>query len=250
MQKKTTEIWIGGRLLLILIFVVFAVARVMASESPESLLSRADSLFAEKRFSEASDTYNQLFTSGYVTPSSLLRAAWIQEGRGDVPGTLLHLYRYHQITNDKEAWQKITKMASDAGLEGYELSDFQLWHLSLAPYAIWVTVALALTVLGIQALVFYRKRQVKAPLGNRWAYVNLGLLAAIFVLVNYASPKRHVFVQAGDGILMKDASIAADRGPSVRQGDLFDYDGEQDVWIRLKRNEDVLYVRRNQIILI
>lgn len=250
MQNKTTEIWRGLRLPFILIFICFATSRVRAADSPELLLSRADSLFSAKRFSEASVVYNQLFTSGYVTPGSLLRAAWIQEGRGDVPGALMHLYRYHQITNDAEAWRKITKMASDAGLNGYELSEFQQWHLSLAPYVVWVTVALVLAVLGIQVFAFQRKRQGKGQLGNGWAYVNLGLLAAVFVLVNYGSPPRHVFVQAAGGILMKDASIAADRGPSARPGDLFEYDGEQDVWVRVKRNDDIFFVRKNQIELI
>ena len=248
MQKSNTEICPGTWFPLFLIIVVLTITPVMAADTPQALLNQADSLFKAKRFSEAYDTYNQLFTSGYVTPASLLRAAWIQEGRGDVPAALANLYRYYRITLDDDAYRKMVEMAGTAGLEGYELSEFQQLNLKWKKYNGWLAAFLALIFLFISGLFIRQRKQEKSRPRNVLAYVNLLLLGAIFVLLNYTSPAPRVFVQASDGVLLKDASVAADRGPAARQGDLFEYDGEQDVWVRVKRNDDLLYIRRTQVV--
>ena len=250
MQKSNTEICPGRCFPLFLILVALAVTPVMAGDAPQALLNQADSLFGAKRFSEASDTYNQLFTSGYVTPASLLRAAWIQEGRGDVPAALANLYRYYRITLDDDAYRKMVEMAGTAGLEGYELSEFQQLNLKWGRYTGWIAALLALVFLLFSVLFIRQRKLEKTRRRNALAYVNLTLLAAIFVLLNYTSPAPRVFVRATDGVLLKDASVAADRGPTARQGDLFEYDGEQDVWVRVKRNDDLLYIRRTQVVVI
>ena len=86
-------------------------------------LSTADSLFIKQKYTEAFAIYNEVFKSGKVSESMLVKMSFIKEGLGDNVQALYFLDQYYNLTADKSVLLKMQELADENDLNGYSVGD-------------------------------------------------------------------------------------------------------------------------------
>ena len=155
---------ISGLVILLSLIGTSSVVSLAQSEHG-ALLKRADSLYSVQQFNEAGKLYQELIDAGYASPAALLRNARLNEGRGETEKALASLYRYHRLTRDPAAYQKMLELAESKDLAGYEISEggFILqWLESTANIALPLLAATALLLVSLQ----YRLKRKNPEIGR------------------------------------------------------------------------------------
>ena len=219
----------------------------MTSSEAVDKITKADSLYASKRYSQALDLYEQIFQAGYASPAALLRSAYIQEGTGDIPSALMNLYRYHRLTDDASAYFKITEMAETRNLDGYETTEAERILNLLAGWSVTIRLALmALTVLMLLRIWKYRHALSGA---QRWVsgFVLLAALSLTFLFNNHIKPTRKAMAGSSGAQLMSGPSAAADRYDFASPGDMLTIHATTDIWTEVQFRGRRAYARRHQL---
>ncbi|MFM9074104.1 MAG: hypothetical protein ACKORJ_00785, partial [Bacteroidota bacterium] len=138
----------------------FAPVTAYANPSPQAeLLKQADSLFTIKQFRESATTYRELFATGQQSAAATLRAAYLAEAAGRRDETMLYLYRFYLLTDDQAAFDKLSNLAQQYGVAGYDRTDREyLVHRFSRVAPMILKVSLALLILNLAALVFLNRR--------------------------------------------------------------------------------------------
>jgi len=76
----------------ILLFLIITFSAV----GQENILTRADSLYATKQYTQAFERYEVLFAGGRYSPAMLLKMAYIQEGLGHLGESLYYINLYYR----------------------------------------------------------------------------------------------------------------------------------------------------------
>src|SRR6478735_4065061 len=109
----------------------------------QNSLSKADSLFKAKHYTESLELYQHYYQSGNYSPAMLLKMAYIQEGLGKISQSIYYLQLYYQASADEQALRKIEELAAKNKLEGYTSDSDQTFFRTLADqYSIQVTGSL------------------------------------------------------------------------------------------------------------
>lgn len=237
-----------SRLCSILLVALVLVGNVSSFGNPADKLNRADSLYKAKQFSEALRNYEELYATGHTTPAALLRSAYIQEGTGDFNGALVNLYRHYRLTNDEAVYAKVTQMAADQGLSGYESSEQERIRAILKGWAFWINgtgvaaVILLFVWLWMKGRLKHQSERIPA------GFAILIFLAVLFAANNLAGQTQKA-VAAQEGVrLMTDASAAADRDITLKAGEMVTVTGKKDVWVEVEFRGDRYFVRENRLI--
>ncbi len=210
-------------------------------------LSKADSLFDKRKYTESLDIYEDILTvEKKASPAMLLRMAYIYEGLDNLSKALISLDQYYGLTSDKKVLAKMTELADQNGLEGYKTSD---WDYLLNFYDkyryLFVLVFVALAVL-ILSMIFRKKskhNQFSPGLG-------IGLFAVlvlIFYLVNFAQIEDKGIITGGSSYLMSGPSAGADLVEVVSDGHKVEIISKTDIWIQIKWKGGRAYIRENNI---
>jgi hypothetical protein len=214
----------------------------------QQLLQRADSLFAQKKFAEARGVYFQLYESGFHTPATLLKMAFVHEGLGESGQALFFLSTYYQETEDQKAYEKIQTLANARGLTGFELSDWdQLIIFTTNRVVYYLPVLFALLVFFALLMVYYRKHSLangKLAAG----FVTLFLIGLCFVSVNLLQLPQRAVVSTSS-YLMSGPSAAATFVSMIPEGNRVKISGEQDIWVEIEWNERTGYIRKSDLML-
>ena len=225
---------------------VFSVTLTMAQD-PEGLLRNADSLFTARQFREAAQSYRELFASGLQSPAANLRAAYLAEAAGRRDETLLYLYRYYHLTRDEAARDKVTALADQYGLQGYEQSDADYFRSVLSDAAPLINGVLAsLIVLALAALFHLRKRNIgrgRLAIG----FTALTLSALLFLSVNFLEPPAKAVITDSHAIVFDGPSAAADRRSALSPGEMVEIIGQEDIWVKIRFRNKSAYIRKGTI---
>ena len=218
------------------------------NRSPQSsLLLQADSLFTIRQFRESAAAYRSLFSTGLQSPAANLRAAYLAEAAGRRDETLLYLYRFYLLTDDQAAFDKLSNLAQQYGVAGYERSDreYLMHRFSRSAPAI-LKISMALLVLNLAALVFLKRRNIQQ---GRKALVITSMIIAttIFAANNFSDPPLKAIVTESGVLVFDGPSAAADRKGLLSPGDLIEVDGTADIWLRIRHRGKTSFVRRSQV---
>jgi hypothetical protein len=115
--------------------------------SVEEKLPLADSLFNNKKYTEAYAIYNDLLDEGRASSSMLLKMAFIREGLGDYSGALYHLNLNYLKTSSKRVLLKMEDLAKKHNLVGYEYTDYDYFLSFYYKYQLQITLAVLSLVL-------------------------------------------------------------------------------------------------------
>ena len=208
-------------------------------------LSKADSLFNLKIYTEAKLIYDSLyFKENLYSESMLLKMALIEEGLENYEKSIYYLSQYQSINNNESSEIKIQKIANNYDLKGYEKNDFDYLQNILKENRIIIIYSLLLLILLIFIINIYRiLKNKKAPTLVPTFYV----ISILFLLIiNINLPKSGI-VYFENTFIMEKPSSGSDLYQIVKKGDKLKIIGEESVWYKIKINETEKYIRKKNI---
>jgi tetratricopeptide (TPR) repeat protein len=215
----------------IALIAVLCVAPLFTSHAlpAEVELSKADSLFAAKKYTQAHQAYASLLARGYQSPAMLLRMAYIEEGMQHYPLALYYLHKAYLLHPNEKIWQKIQHLAQSQQATGYNRPLPEVWYARYAANsAAWIAVNLVLVALFALWVWMARK-----PALRRWLVGMQVVWAGLLVLQLHAKPYRYAVVQADVAPLMRGPSAASGVETTLTAGCRVRVLGKTDVWVRV-----------------
>lgn len=218
----------------------------LEAKSAEFQLRQADSLFAVKKYTQSLAQYEQLLSQGYESPAMLLRMAYIEEGLQRYAHALYYLNRYYRLEVDERVWQKITALASQQNLTGYEMNLLSHW-MSLyyvnRPDLIRLNFMMAIILTAL--LWFYRKTGVKRMV----AILQIVVIAFLLLQLNVRLPEYAIVAENGTPV-MSGPSAGADVLGSMDSGHRLKVVGSTDVWAKVTNGKLTGYIRAGNLLIL
>ena len=210
-------------------------------------LRTADSLFQAKQFTQSLQHYEAVLANNEFTPAMLLKMAYIHEGL-DHPGkTLYYLSLYHRATGDAGALRKMEELATKYNLDGYTVTDADrllAWYLESREY---ISIGLAAVCVLLLAVAFRTQfRKNKRPIG---AFAALTFFVALmFVHLNVGDQLDLGIIADANTFIMSGPSPGSDVIERVGEGHRIEVLGKKDVWLKVKWNGEVAYVKEGRVL--
>jgi uncharacterized protein YgiM (DUF1202 family) len=231
MQKRVYNIL----LFLIITFSAFG------KEMP-SMLTKADSLYAAKQYTQAFERYEVLFAGGRYSPAMLLKMAYIQEGLGHLGASLYYINLYFLATNDTQALKKMEELAEKNKLEGYQNSESKKLQAFLQEHFTTTTFFLIAASLLLFAIVFYTRTRKNAKPSFSAALLTFTLLL-LFLHINFSPAPERGIVASAQTYLMSGPSAGASLVAIIGEGHQLEIIGKKDVWVKVQWKDREAYVK-------
>jgi hypothetical protein len=224
----------------ILLFLLITVSAFAADTS--SVLTKADSLYAAKQYTQAFERYEVLFAGGRYTPAMLLKMAYIQEGLGHLGESLYYINLYFLASNDTQALKKMEELAEKNKLEGYANSESKKLQAFFQEYFTTITLFLTATSLLLFSIVFYtRTRKNIKPSFSATALVFTVLL--LFLHINFSPSPERAIVASPQTYLMSGPSAGSSLVAIIGEGHQLEIKGKKDIWLRVQWKDREAYVK-------
>jgi hypothetical protein len=210
-------------------------------------LTKADSLFTQKRYTQSLDVYRTLFDNGSYTPSMLLKMAYVEEGLNHVSSTVYYLNLYYLATYDESVLSKLNELAEKNKLEGFATTDSD-WALSLFyknQYAIIISTGIASFLLII--LVLVQRLKFNRPAWGAWAACCMFSVATLVILYD-GTTTTYAIVGRTNSYLMEGPSAGASVLTILRDGHRVEITGKKDVWVKVKVGEKEGYIKEANLL--
>ncbi len=223
----------------------------LAQTDNAAILQKADSLYADRHYTESFQLYEQLYRKSQMfTPSMLLKMAFIQEGLGAYSQTLYFLNEYYLQTSDEKAIEKMQQLSQKYNLQGYQYDDYDIFLNVFRQYRYPILYGLLiLTLGGLLYTAFSKKTSPGRPYGLGVAYVLL--LACLFVVTNYSFSVKRAIITADNAYIMDGPSAGAKVIAVSNKGDRVKVAGQQDVWTKIRRDDgQEAFIRQNNLLYI
>lgn len=174
----------------------------------KQIKDKADSLFDEKKYTEAFVLYDSLYNQDIVSPAMLMKMAFIKEGLGEYVQAIYYLDHYEELTGNEKAHEKIMDIAEKHQLKGYAYNDIDFLKQLIWKYNYYVIFVL--TIVGMAFLIFSysQKKKGNAPL----SYLSSLFIAVLFFGLSF-SLNNHLFNKEYALIINNKSLIMA--GPSA-----------------------------------
>ncbi len=212
-------------------------------------LEYADSLFNAKKYTTAFQYYDSLHQQGKVSPAMLLKMAFIKEGLNEVSTSLYYLNQYYIYTKDERCLSKMNQLAEKFELEGYEQNQ-EKWLKSII-YLNKNVIALSILGLPILLLVIFIFRFYKFNIKTYTLLISsiiIIMFGAVFLYL--MQPTSKGIIHAKTCYLMAGPSAGADVIAQVRDGHRVSILKLDDIWARIKWEDQIAYVRKDQVYLL
>lgn len=223
------------------------VSEVSVSQEDLGFLSKADSLFENKKYTEALAVYEQILEDEeQYSTQMLLKMAYINEGLGDYANALYFLENYYNKTSDLAALAKIKEITEQEGLGGYQYDDLGFVIRFLTRYKLVIFLGLVLVVLLLFGHLLWSKLKIGRLPKVSFALLILVLVTAV-VFVNISlSPKEGVVV-AKNAFALLEPSAASDVQMTFDKGKKVKIKSVGDIWTEVEIEDQLLYVRSNKL---
>ncbi len=212
------------------------------SADTPSLLTKADSLYAAKQYTQAFERYEVIFSSGHYSPAMLLRMAYIQEGLGHLGESLYYINLYFLASNDTQALKKMEELAEKNKLEGYQNSDSKKLQAFVQEQFTTITLFLTTAALLMLAIIYYvRTRRNTRPTFS--ATVLAFIVVLLFIHINFNPTQDRGIVASPQTYLMSGPSAASSLVAIIGEGHQLEIKGKKDVWLRVQWKDREAYVK-------
>lgn len=209
-------------------------------------LKTADSLFQAKRYTQSLGHYEEILRQRQYSPAMLLKMAFIHEGLNQMGSAIYYLNLYHIATNDETVLEKIGEIATKYNLDGYEVTDFdRFWSFYLDNHLYLSIAVAALIILMLSVMYNTRMRQHTRPLASAIAVAFLAI--ALFAHQQYGSIRARGIIADASTYLMDGPSAGASVIDIVGDGHRVEVLGKKDVWLKIRWDEEIAYVKENSI---
>lgn len=210
------------------------------ASAPPAGLRRADSLFAQGQYAAAVPLYRaQVWQRRQVSGRLLLRLAYAEHRLGHLPAEMLYLNLALARQPRLSTWQRLVALAQRQQLVGYPSTWQQELRISAARYYYpGLQGLLSGAVLGA-ALLGLRRRPARP---GAWLVYGAYLLATGAYLYGLRPRPTGIVARPG-AALMAGPSAGAAWLSTAAPGDRLPVLGRQDIWLRVRWQERVAYVR-------
>ena len=210
-------------------------------------LDIADSLFEQQKYTESFRIYEAIFEQGeMVSPSMLLKMAYIKEGLEEVSEAMYFLNIYYLKTSNSKVQEKIRQLAEDHQLVGYDRNGFDVMIGFLHLYYVQVIIACALLSLLLFAFIVFAKLKLrKKAYGSGISFVMV--TALLFYLMNFDPPGQLGIVCEHNVYLMSGPSSGSDVISIIEPGHKVKITGKQDVWLEIEWDNQIAYTKQKNI---
>lgn len=234
----------GG--LKILIIVLIALTPILTLGN-NPLLTKADSLFQQKRYTQSYEIYRSLFEAHLYSPAMLLKMAYIQEGLDRISSSAYYLNLYYLATYDESVATKLEELAAKHKLEGYTSTETGKLFSLYQQYTNRISLALACVALLLLLLCLALKFRFKIKPVVAWslfALVSVALLAHL----NLAGRHTQAIIVNSNTYLMDKPSAGSSVIAIVRDGHRVEILGRKDVWLKVSWGDAEVYIKENNVL--
>ena len=209
-------------------------------------LKTADSLFQAKRYTQSLEHYEEILRQRQYSPAMLLKMAYVHEGLNQMGSAIYYLNLYYIATNDKAVLEKIDEMATKYNLNGYEITDSdRFWSFYLDNH-LYLSIALAAVMILMVSVMYHtRMRQHARPVTSAAAVMVLAIV--LFAHQLYGSQRDRGIIADASTYVMDGPSAGASVIEIVSDGHRVEVLGKKDVWLKIRWDEDIAYVKENSI---
>jgi len=211
-------------------------------------LHQADSLYEKKRYTQSLEQYQTILNQHEYTPAMLLKMAFIEEGLNRVGQALYYLNLYYLASNDQFVLEKMEELAAKYNLSGYENSETDLMLSFYQDYHLHVSIALVSIAVFLISLSFYTRRKGKTPVASSISLFTV--LVLLLLHVNAPNTYASGIVGERNSYLMDGPSAGASVVSVIEEGHRMRITGKIDVWYEVKWNENTVYVRDNDLLVV
>lgn len=220
---------------------------IEAQTMPDQL-EHADSLFNQQKYTQSYQIYKRILTEdGQASPAMFLKMAFIREGLGDYSDALYYLNLYYLQTNNKRALKKMEDLAKKYDLQGYKYTDFEFFVNIFNRYYLTIVLALGSLLLLLITYIIYKRQRLHERPGYSLFYFILTVLM-LFYVVNFGRSYQKGIIIGKDSYLMNGPSAGAKLLAVIHQGHRVKMLGKEDVWVKIRWNDQVAYIRDNNIL--
>ncbi|MCP4520193.1 MAG: hypothetical protein GY827_00585 [Cytophagales bacterium] len=212
-------------------------------------LAKADSLFSERKYTEAFEAYEDIFIREQTyTPQMLLKMSFIKEGLGNYSKALYYLSILQQKQPSPNLQEKINTLANKQNLRGYGnqeeqfVRSFLTKHNSIVTYGLFGSTALSFFIFSLILL-----------LKNKTNYVFL----VVFVLGMGLSYALNLFITETKFGIINNSNTYCMSAPSSAStvisltdnaGDFVKIIDKVDVWYKVEQEGILFFVHQNNIL--
>lgn len=209
-------------------------------------LKTADSLFVQKRYTQALEHYQEILRQDQYTPAMLLKMAYVNEGLNHIGAAMYYLNLYYLATADKSTLPKMAELADKFNLQGYETTDSDRIRAFYLDYHLYISTTLAaFMVLMLGVIYRTRVKRHRRPAGS---FATLAVLAVLlFVHQQYGTHKSKGILANSSNYIMDGPSAGASVIDVVGDGHRVDILGQKDVWLKIRWDDQIAYVKENSI---
>lgn len=209
-------------------------------------LQTADSLFQTKRYTQSLEHYEEILRQRQYSPAMLLKMAYIYEGLNQRGSAIYYLNLYYIATNDETVLEKIGEIATKYDLYGYEVTDFdRFWSFYLDNHLYLSFAIAALMILMLSVMYHTRIRQHTRPLASAIVVAFLAIL--LFAHQQYGTVRARGIIADTSTYVMEGPSAGASVIDIIGDGHRVEILGKKDVWLKIRWDEDIAYVKENSI---
>jgi hypothetical protein len=207
-------------------------------------LKTADSLFAAKRYTQSLEHYESILKQKQYSPAMLLKMAFMEEGLNHIGPAMYYLNVYYLVTHDKAVLEKMETLAQKHNLDGYKTTDADRFFSFYHDHFMSISLALGAVALFLFTIIAYMKQREK----QKPVFATVTLVVVVVALVyhiNLAGNQASAIITTPKTYLMDGPSAGANVLAIVSDGHRVEVLGHNDVWMKIKWNEEEGYIREN-----
>jgi len=210
-------------------------------------LTQADLLFTQGRYAAAAPLYRrQVWQQQQVSPRLLLRMAYAQHQLGHYAAELLYLNLAQARQPRLGTWRQLVALAQRQRLVGYPSTWQQEARVQAQRYYYPGLQALLSGAVGVGIVLLLRQRRTKR---GSWVAYGAYVLATGAYLVLLRPEPIGVVTRAG-AALMAGPGAGATWLSTAAPGDRLPVLGHTDIWLRVRWQDRVAYVRATDALLV
>lgn len=209
-------------------------------------LTRADSLYEKKQYTQSLEHYKEILASNEYSPAMLLKMAYIEEAQNRPGQSLYYLNLYYLATKDKSVFEKMEELAKKFNLDGYNTSDADLALSFYHDFHDQISLTLSAVSVFCMSLILFWKRKGKRSIAMGTFLVIL--LVLLVVHVNLGEEIATGIIGEPNTYLMDGPSAGASVVSVIAEGHKLEIVGKVDVWYKVKWNNNTVFVKERNLL--
>ncbi|AZQ63468.1 SH3 domain-containing protein [Flammeovirga pectinis] len=210
-------------------------------------IEEADQLFDAKQYIDAYKIYDNLLEDDQVFSSRmLLRMSYIQEGQGNYSLALYLLNLQYRLTADRQTSNKMSKIASDHNLLGYQYSDKEYFTSFFNKKKVEIGIGV-IVLLGICLVLMYLRRREQHSITTLTFGVAVISLLGLWAFNGGVIREQGIVMPSG-ALLMDGPSAGSKNISKLVPGERVMISGETDIWYKVTLpNEATGFLRKGRV---